>query len=75
MARSKRLTDTQLKLIQMFEFTTSKEGERELMDILNRHYIKKFNQRKKQLEMQGRIDTAKIDAYLSTHHHGKPIQA
>ena len=75
MARSKRLTDTQLKLIQMFEFTTSKEGERELMDILNRHYVKKFNQRKKQLEMQGRIDTAKIDAYLSTHHHGKPIQA
>ncbi len=75
MARSKRLTDTQLKLIQMFEFTTSKEGERELMDILNRHYVKKFNQRKKQLEMQGRIDTAKIDAYLSTHHHGKPIKA
>ncbi len=74
MARSSRLNDTQLKLIQMFEFTTSKSGERELMQMLRNYYLAQFNATKKKLKAEGKINTKSINDYLRTHHHGKLIK-
>ena len=74
MARTTRLNDAQLKLIQMFEFANTPEEEKQLMQVLQDFYVQKFNDARKRVMASGNFSAAVVDEYVRTHHHGKLIQ-
>lgn len=74
MARTTRLNDAQLRLIQMFEFANSPKEENELMQVLQDYYLQKFNAARKRVLSSGNFSAAVVDEYVKTHHHGKLIQ-
>ena len=74
MARTTKLNDAQLKLIQMFEFASSPKEEKELMQVLQNYYLCKFTIARKRVMSTGRFSAAKVDDYVKTHQHGKIIK-
>ncbi len=73
MARTKRLNETQLRLIQLFEFASTKKEEQELMEYLQAYYQKKFASARKRILSDEEFSQAKVDTYVRTHQHGKRI--
>ncbi len=74
MARTSRLNDAQLKLIQMFEFVSTPQEENELMDVLKDYYVRKLEEARKRVMNTGKYSDEAIDAYVQTHQHGKLIK-
>lgn len=74
MPRTKKLNDTQLRLIQMFEFASTPKDEKELMQVLQNYYIKKFIAARKRVVASGKFSAAAVDTYVKTHQHGKLVK-
>ena len=74
MPRTTKLNDTQLRLIQMFEFASTKKDENELMQVLQDYYMQKFIVARKRVMRTGKFKAADIDKYVQTHQHGKLVK-
>ncbi len=74
MPRTKKLNDTQLRLIQMFEFASTPKDEKELMQVLQNYYTKKFIAARKRVVASGKFSAAAVDTYVKTHQHGKLVK-
>lgn len=74
MARTTKLNDAQLRLIQMFEFASTPKEEKELMQVLQDYYIQKFIAGRNRVLSSGKFTDAAIETYVNTHQHGKLIE-
>lgn len=74
MARATKLNDAQLRLIQMFEFASTPKEEKELMQVLQNYYVKKFKAGRKRIMDSGKFTATTMDNYVKTHQHGKLVE-